>query len=355
MYEKIDVKTVLIEITNRCNLRCVHCFNYFERDDYSTLYMSLDNIKYIIEKCKLYSLNKIFLSGGEPLLHPDIIKVIELCGEYPDIFFTITTNGLLLTQQLIIEIEKYTNVCVQLSVDGLEKSSYEAQRGKGTYDLFMKSLQMLISSKIKYITARTCVTKLNFREVGKIYRYLLDNNIMPSFLFANQMGNAEKNWDILHLTMANKITVLNEINKLNKEYKQTVSPPEAVATCNFTENAEVKSLLIKFNGNVAPCQFFYEKNIGNIFDNDISEILNYHNMEEYYVLANERKARLARDNSNCKKCKIQSICGYGCLGLANIMGGELDGECEYRLIMCAMYSNGMIERPNKLKESEELI
>ena len=85
---------------------------------------------------------------------------------------------------------------------------------------------------------------------------------MPSFLFAHQMGNAAENWDILSLSMANKLKILNDINKLNKEYNLTISPPEAVGSCNFTENAEVKALLVKYTGDVAPCQFFYEDNIG---------------------------------------------------------------------------------------------
>ena len=159
MYEKIELKTVLIEITNKCNLKCIHCFNYFDRENGRVSYISLDKIKYIIDKCKIYSLEKVYLSGGEPLLHPDIIKVIELCGKYPDVFFTITTNGLLFSPKIISAIEKYTNICVQLSVDKLKKSSYEAQRGIGTYKKFNQVLKMLLTSKIKYLTARTCITK----------------------------------------------------------------------------------------------------------------------------------------------------------------------------------------------------
>ena len=87
------------------------------------------------------------------MCHPDITRIIDLCGNYPDVYFTITTNGLLLTEKIINQIEQYANICVQISVDGLSKEVYEAQRGIGIFEKFKSILDQLISSKIKYLTA----------------------------------------------------------------------------------------------------------------------------------------------------------------------------------------------------------
>lgn len=303
----------------------------------------LPNVRYIVEKCATYNLNKLYISGGEPLCHPDIIDIIKLCKNYPSIYFTITTNGLLLSEKIIKLIEEQSNICIQLSVDGLSKDTYEAHRGVGTFERFKCALDSLISSKIKYITARTCVTRLNYKETPQIYSYLLENNIMPSFLFVNQLGNAAKNWDIVSLSIANQLKVLNDINVLNKKYLQTITPPEPVSNCNFTENVEVKSMLVKYDGNVAPCQYFYSDSIGNIFEKDISEILNYQNLKRYYELAKRRKDALD-SNGTCLNCKIKKICSYGCIGLAKICGDPMgfDGQCSYRMRVVSMYSNGII-------------
>lgn len=357
MYEKINVRSVLIEVTNVCNLNCKHCYNSFDRGNISARFLSLPRLKEIIEKCSKYQLDKLYISGGEPLCHPKIMEIIKLCGKYPDIHFTITTNGLLLTDSIIKEIEKSDNICVQLSVDGLTKEVYEQQRGEKSFSNFKKALNLLLNSKIKYLTARTCVTKINYKEVSYIYEFLLENKIIPSFLFVNKMGNAEKNWDKLHLDMSMQLHVLNDINALNIKHKTNITPPEPVSTCNFTEGIEVKSLLIKFDGNVAPCQFFYSDSIGNIFTMDISEILNYENLKHYYDLARKRKEKLD-NNSNCKNCKINQICSYGCLGLASSLGNPLgmDGLCSFRVMTCAMYSNKVIaySRDTQLEE-ENLI
>lgn len=175
---------------------------------------------------------------------------------------------------------------------------------------------------------------------------------MPSFLFVNQMGNAAKNWNLLSLSMANQLKVLNDINVLNEKHSQTITPPEPVSTCNFTENVEVKSMLIKYDGNVAPCQYFYSENIGNIFEKDVSEILNYENLRSYYELAKYRKA-LLESNNICSNCKIKRICSYGCVGLAKICGDPLgmDGQCSYRKYVVSMYSNGIIPMPQKDEEA----
>lgn len=355
MYEKIDVQTVLIEITNACNLYCTHCYNSTERKIRDNEFMTLENIKYIIKKCNEYSLDKLYFSGGEPFTHPDILKIIDLCGEYPQTHFTITTNGLLLNEEYIKAMEQHENLAVQLSVDGLTKETYESMRGENTFDRFNDALNLLLNSKIKPLTARTCITRLNYKEVPYIFEYLYQKKIAPSFLFVNKMGNAEKNWEKVSLSMAQMTSMLNTINRLNNHYDYYATPPEPVGACTFTEKAEMHALLIKYTGDVAPCQFFYSHNIGNVFKQEIRDILNYNNLREYYELATKRKEQLENSES-CKKCQIQSICKYGCIGMAEMMGDIMgvDGACYHRMITAACYSNGVLTPLKKeIKEDAE--
>lgn len=345
MYEDISMKSVLIEITNACNLKCIHCFNMIDRACEDTKFMSVSNIEKIIEKCHKKFMNKVYLSGGEPLLHPNIFDIIELCGTYKDVQFVITTNGLSLDDKLLAKIESYNNIGIQISVDGITKDTYEAQRGFGTYNLFIANLTLFKKSKVKQKIARTCITRLNYKEVPAIYEYLYQSKITPTFLFVNILGNAKVHRTELSLSLAQKLSVIDKINKLNNYHNFYVSPPEPVSACNFTEQAEVKSFLVKYTGEVAPCQYFYTDSIGNIFDQEIDEILNYENLKTYYELAEKRKCILESEPSSpCQTCKIQEVCRYGCIGMASLRGDLMgtDGECGFRLVVSACYSSGLV-------------
>ena len=142
--------------------------------------------------------------------------------------------------------------------------------------------------------------------------------------------------------MSQKLFVLNTIHKLNKKHNYYVTPPELVTVCNFTENVELKSLLINYNGEVAPCQFFYDDSLGNIFVNEVEEILNYNKTKKYYKVAEDRKQRL-RNTEQCSKCSINSTCSYGCLGLSIMKNNDFDGECYYRKLVAFCYAADIIK------------
>lgn len=359
MYEAVATKTVLLEITNACNLECVHCFNSFDRHTKEKpIFMSIENVETVVKKCFEYGLLKLYISGGEPLLHPKISDIIAICGKYPNVLFTITTNGLLINKALIDEMEKYSNICLQLSIDGATESVYEKQRGAGTYHRFRDALELIIKSKIRYKTARTCVTAINIDEVAEIFRFCASNDIIPSFLFADRLGNAAKNWSCLSLNLSQKLRVLNTIIELNKEFAADVSTPDPVSSCNYTDKFEVKAFLVKYTGDVAPCQYYYCDSIGNVFRDSIEEILNYDNLKRYYEVAEKRKQNLSL-SPKCQKCEIHGICSYGCMGLAALNGDEMgyDGLCSYRILTCAMYCSKLIDLPKsrKNKTNNEII
>ena len=66
------------------------------------------------------------------------------------------------------------------------------------------------------------------------------------------------------MRLAEKVWCIGEINRLNKIYNQSVSPPEPPSTCNFTNGGGICSLLIRADDRIAPCQFFYDQSLGNM-------------------------------------------------------------------------------------------
>lgn len=109
--------TIQIEITNRCNLDCAMC----PRKNFGLVYKDMDFnvLKQVVEK--IPSSSEIILTGwGEPLLHPDIHKIISLFNE-KDCFVRLTTNGTLLNKKMVKRLINDGLGSISVSVDSFDK------------------------------------------------------------------------------------------------------------------------------------------------------------------------------------------------------------------------------------------
>src|SRR5436189_5476658 len=87
-------------VTDRCNLDCFYCTEY----DNSVPHPSLEDLKKWIRKIKELGCIRIGLQGGEPLLHPDIVSIVQYCKAL-DLSTSMSTNGFMLTPKLIQDLE----------------------------------------------------------------------------------------------------------------------------------------------------------------------------------------------------------------------------------------------------------
>ena len=81
-----QIQELFIEITNQCQQKCIHCSSSANDNNYDIL--SLEDIKRVINETIPLGLKTVTLSGGESLLHPNIIDIIEFLRDN-DIKFNI--------------------------------------------------------------------------------------------------------------------------------------------------------------------------------------------------------------------------------------------------------------------------
>lgn len=96
------LRSIHIEITSECNERCVHCYiphEYKIKSIDSSLFYK------IIEEGRILNIINVTLSGGEPLLHKDILNFLSKCREQ-NLSVNILTNLTLLTDEIIVEMKK---------------------------------------------------------------------------------------------------------------------------------------------------------------------------------------------------------------------------------------------------------
>lgn len=90
-------KRVYVEITNVCNLACTFC----QETKREKRFMTVEEFTHVIDEIKPYSKYIYLHVKGEPLLHPQLEKILEIC-EHNDITVNITTNGTLVKEKLDI-------------------------------------------------------------------------------------------------------------------------------------------------------------------------------------------------------------------------------------------------------------
>jgi radical SAM protein with 4Fe4S-binding SPASM domain len=123
-----------LQITTRCNLRCVHCYIGPPKDKE----LSFAQLKPVLREFEYIQGLRLLITGGEPLLHREFRRIND---SLPDYAFrkVLFTNGVLLTEEVIRSLKVDE---VQVSIDGLEPG-HDSLRGRGTFGRTLEGLRML--------------------------------------------------------------------------------------------------------------------------------------------------------------------------------------------------------------------
>jgi SynChlorMet cassette radical SAM/SPASM protein ScmF len=143
--------TIYFYLTEGCNLRCRHCWiePKFQggRKEYPALDVHL--FRSILSQGKPLGLSSVKLTGGEPLLHPQIDEIIDIVGE-EKLRLTIETNGVLCSADLARRIAACGDPFVSVSLDGADAQTHEWVRGvKGSFDDAIRGVRNLVAAGIR--------------------------------------------------------------------------------------------------------------------------------------------------------------------------------------------------------------
>ena len=161
-----------LRLLEKCNLKCTSCYAK-EHDkvqimDFKLFKDILNEIKKITRSRQDKSV--IYLSGGEPLLHPDFFRMLDYCFSQFD-RVSILTNGVLIEKHIKKLLPYKEKLCVQVSLDG-DKNINDQIRGNGVYDRTLEALAILNKNNINHWISYT-VSKLNKVLNGPEYNYLI--------------------------------------------------------------------------------------------------------------------------------------------------------------------------------------
>ena len=135
-------------LTEGCNLACRHCYLAPKFDVNGGRYPSLpvELFDAAIREAKPLGLHGVKLTGGEPLLHPQFTRLLEIVRR-EDLALTIETNGLLCSAEAAAEIGKSPQRFVSVSIDGADAATHEWVRGvPGSFDRAWQAVKNLVAA-----------------------------------------------------------------------------------------------------------------------------------------------------------------------------------------------------------------
>ena len=269
-YEELHTKgrfTPIIEFTYdyRCNMHCPHCSNLCFAPKQRSLTPRI--IKKVADEADAMGLAQMGISGGEPLLFPDLEEVVQAIDPQRFHLF-ISTNGSLLTLEKAKWLKSIGIDKLKISLDGVDESKqYYHDAGQTT-----SALKALANAKKAGLqpVAQTVISHQNCRteETEKMAAYCQEHDIQVDIMLAKAIGRWEGHEEVLIDGMDMK-----RIRELHEKYP--VMHLDTFPTYEEKQGScgAVKKILeVTKYGDVMPCVFMHIA-LGNVFDDSLAEIM----------------------------------------------------------------------------------
>jgi SynChlorMet cassette radical SAM/SPASM protein ScmF len=138
-------------LTEGCNLKCRHCWiaPKYQSPDKVLPSLKPEVFQHIIQQAKPLGLAGVKLTGGEPLMHPQIFDLLEIIRS-EELRLVVETNGVLCTPELAKKLAACKSPFISVSVDGSDAKTHEWVRGvKGCFDAAMRGIRNLVNAGFK--------------------------------------------------------------------------------------------------------------------------------------------------------------------------------------------------------------
>lgn len=182
---------VIWNLVRRCNLTCEHCYSISADKDFPGELSTAEIFK-VMDDLHAAHVRVLILSGGEPLLHPDIFKIAKQAKEL-GFYIGLSSNGTLITADNIKAIAAAHFDYVGISLDGIGATHDHFRRKPGAFAASMAGIQHCQQHGIK-VGVRYTMTEGNAQDFPALLKLVEDENI-DKFYFShlNYAGRGNKN------------------------------------------------------------------------------------------------------------------------------------------------------------------
>lgn len=315
---KIDAKLDLVwlEITQACNLKCVHCYEGAVHVPAKNT-LSVNDWVNIINDLKMVDIKNVVVIGGEPCCYNNLMTILNTLKE-ARIKTTIITNATLMDEKLKFFLIENSNLfSVKVSIYGPNASIHEAvTKVPGSFDKMVSNVSYLVNNNVRVKSAVIAMKEnQDYLEETKEFIENLGVQYTRFDVIRNVFGGTQTNHIPTNSDVINSGKYVRPNFKINKEqfFK------------NFYQNScWCGKLVITETGEILPCVFERDISLGNIKTNSLLNILNCKKLKECWYFPLDKI-------ETCKYCEFRYAC-KDCRPLGKAVSGNIyakNPRCQY--------------------------
>jgi MoaA/NifB/PqqE/SkfB family radical SAM enzyme len=242
---------IVIELTNRCNLRCGHCFDERHAGNGELPWAVLAQV---MREGKSCGIEQVSFTDGEPTIHHRFEEIIEHVAEAA-YDFSFVTNGATFPRVYPLLLKHLPLFAgVTFSLDGARERTHDGLRGKGSYRQVMRAASICVARELPF-TFNMVLTRQNREEIAEMI-WLAERLGSGGVRFGHLMQTPQTMLRNLDLTPHERRQVESEIWQLRK----TASLPVGMAPGYFSEPPffscgplKLEEYNLDYNGNLTLC------------------------------------------------------------------------------------------------------
>lgn len=312
-----------IELTERCNLNCAHCYINRPAGDQKAKKRELNFQQWsrILDEMAEAGCLWLLLTGGEPLLHADFQK-IYLYAKQRGMIVTLFTNATLLTPEVADFLRDWPPFEVEVSVYGRTKATYESvTRIPGSYEKCLRGINLLLERQIP-LELKTMVMTLNTHELWELKAWAEGLGVRFRYdPVLNARLDGGKTPIALRLPPEQVVAFDLQDKKRFEEWQDFVGRYLGAPASDYlyTCGGGVSSFHLNPSGQMYICMMVREAGF------DLTRGSLQEGWEEFIPRLREKRPQ---GKYPCGRCDLLSLCGQ-CPGWAQTEGGDSESPVDY--------------------------
>jgi heme d1 biosynthesis radical SAM protein NirJ len=322
---------VIWNLVRRCNLNCLHCYSLSSDVDFPGE-LTTGEVFTVMEDLRAFGVPALILSGGEPLLRPDIFE-ISARAKQQGFYVGLSSNGTLIDEAMSRRIAAVGYDYVGISLDGIGAVHDRFRRQEGAFDAALAGMRLCRAEGIK-VGLRFTMTERNVESLAEMLD-LVDEEEIDKFYLSHLVyagrGNRYREDDAYHRTTRESMNLIFErcwdyvARGVTKEFVTGNNDADGVYFLDwvkrrFPERADhIRAKLVSWGGNssgvnvanidnlgeVHPDTFWWHYSLGNVRKRPFSEI--WEDVSDPVMAGLKQKPRQVK--GRCGRCRHFDICG----------------------------------------------